>query len=44
MANMAYEDSNIAQLVEDDFLWMNSCTYSGDSKFYDFGKTQAQVV
>ena len=38
MAKMAYEDSNVAQLVEDEFLWMGNCSYSGDSKFYDFEK------
>ena len=42
MMNMAYEDSNVAQLVEDEVLWMNSCTYSGDSKFYDFKKHKSK--
>ena len=38
MAKLAYESSNVAQLVEDEFHWMNTCTYKGDSKFYDFEK------
>ena len=38
MMDMAYEDSNVQQLVEDEYNWMKTCTYKGDVKFYDFQK------
>ena len=38
MADMAYKDSNVQQLVKDEYIWMNSCSYTGDSKFCDFEK------